>query len=378
MGKLVVSKERFVVQEVDLDPEKDGGALVFVGRNEANDVCLPSLRVSKRHASIQARPEGFFLTDLGSTNGTLVNSERVAPYRELELFEGDVLEVAPYLIHCEFPERPRAGSALEADAPSEAATLLRDDSPEDCRGHELRVSRGGRVLQILALESGAITVGGSSRDTLRLAGLGTTGFRLFRTAGHYFVAVVGEEEVVQVGAKVVNRKSGPLELPNGSVLRYHGHEFGLSLGGSSSGAAPTKARPAVAPKAERPQTARAKGHGSRVTQRVKRQPKERSIGNDQTMRVSVEMMRAEMAKRIGPKAARGRTELTPATARSREKEPQPPAPDEDPFADFDASLEEGPTPASEFDAPVSPLMPPPMQPGVASGAVGPYGTPAFG
>ncbi|HVY62972.1 MAG TPA: FHA domain-containing protein, partial [Planctomycetota bacterium] len=79
MGKLIVAKERFVVQELELPPGGGGpaGPIIFVGRNESNDICLPSLRVSKRHASIQQRLGRLYLTDLGSTNGTYVNGTRV-------------------------------------------------------------------------------------------------------------------------------------------------------------------------------------------------------------------------------------------------------------------------------------------------------------
>jgi formylglycine-generating enzyme required for sulfatase activity len=104
MARLIVGKERITVQELELPP---GDAIVFIGRNENNDVCLPSLRISKRHASVQRRGGRIFITDLGSTNGTVVNGRPIEPYREVEIFDGDVVDLSPYLVHCRFPESPR-------------------------------------------------------------------------------------------------------------------------------------------------------------------------------------------------------------------------------------------------------------------------------
>jgi diguanylate cyclase (GGDEF)-like protein len=56
---------------------------MIIGRNTTADICLPDEGVSREHARIDHLPVGkgeapvFTLTDLGSTNHTFVNSERV-------------------------------------------------------------------------------------------------------------------------------------------------------------------------------------------------------------------------------------------------------------------------------------------------------------
>jgi pSer/pThr/pTyr-binding forkhead associated (FHA) protein len=63
--------------------------LVF-GRDAASDVVVAGTEVSRRHADIQASPEGYVLNDL-SVNGTYVNGERVG--RRHLLARADVIRI---------------------------------------------------------------------------------------------------------------------------------------------------------------------------------------------------------------------------------------------------------------------------------------------
>jgi len=49
--------------------------------------------VSRRHAIIMSDENGYVLEDLGSTNGTIVNREKVAPGTAVNLMEGDVIHL---------------------------------------------------------------------------------------------------------------------------------------------------------------------------------------------------------------------------------------------------------------------------------------------
>jgi len=84
-------------------------AEVSVGTLETNDLRLCDPTVSRNHLQLEARPEGFRLRDLGSTNGTFVAGVRVIegfiePGVEIELGEttlrlhalGDPLDVPLY------------------------------------------------------------------------------------------------------------------------------------------------------------------------------------------------------------------------------------------------------------------------------------------
>ncbi len=66
-----------------------GASLVF-GRDAGSDVVVTGNEVSRRHAEIQATPEGYVLNDL-SVNGTYVNGERVG--RQQLLARADVIRI---------------------------------------------------------------------------------------------------------------------------------------------------------------------------------------------------------------------------------------------------------------------------------------------
>ena len=52
--------------------------VVNIGRADYNDIVIPDESVSTTHAKLQRREEIWVLTDIGSTNGTFVDGERVS------------------------------------------------------------------------------------------------------------------------------------------------------------------------------------------------------------------------------------------------------------------------------------------------------------
>lgn len=69
---------------------------VIVGRNVENTIQLPSPRVSRRHCRFERDEEGAWsLQDMGSSNGTLLNGERI---EGAEVVSGDVVWIGPFRI----------------------------------------------------------------------------------------------------------------------------------------------------------------------------------------------------------------------------------------------------------------------------------------
>jgi diguanylate cyclase (GGDEF)-like protein len=66
---------------------------IVIGREGGSDVTVPIDTVSRRHCQLRKRGGAVFVTDLGSTNGTALNDEVLAPNGEFALRSGDRLRV---------------------------------------------------------------------------------------------------------------------------------------------------------------------------------------------------------------------------------------------------------------------------------------------
>ena len=64
-----------------------------IGRAPDSDLFLDDVTVSREHAIIEREPDGFYLRDLESLNGTYVNRTRVTRHR---LADGDEVQVGKF------------------------------------------------------------------------------------------------------------------------------------------------------------------------------------------------------------------------------------------------------------------------------------------
>jgi pSer/pThr/pTyr-binding forkhead associated (FHA) protein len=63
------------------------------GRHPDSDIFLDDITVSRRHAEIVRRADGFHVLDVGSLNGTYVNRDRV---EDVKLSNGDELQIGKF------------------------------------------------------------------------------------------------------------------------------------------------------------------------------------------------------------------------------------------------------------------------------------------
>ena len=83
---------------------------VVIGRSRESDIVLPDKWLSRRHAEIRQDDDGYYLSDLGSRNGTLLNGDRVREPQRLR--PGDVIKLGEYVLtfSWEEPEDPEAAT----------------------------------------------------------------------------------------------------------------------------------------------------------------------------------------------------------------------------------------------------------------------------
>lgn len=73
-----------------------------IGRIDGNDMIMPDFAISKKHAIINRDDNSYYLKDLGSTNGTLVNGTRLDK-KPVKIHDKDVLGFARYEFTFLFP-----------------------------------------------------------------------------------------------------------------------------------------------------------------------------------------------------------------------------------------------------------------------------------
>ncbi len=104
-----------------------------IGRSSANELILKDPNVSRQHAEIEQRPDGFYLLDAGGKNGTLVNDRRITEPTLLR--RGDRIRIGTTtLIFCD-----DTSSQVEfSDQP-----LPRDSATTSLKAHEIHTPAAG-------------------------------------------------------------------------------------------------------------------------------------------------------------------------------------------------------------------------------------------
>src|SRR4051812_37373264 len=69
------------------------GEATSIGRSAGADILLDDVTVSRDHAVVRRRPDGLYIEDAGSLNGTYVNRHRVESHR---LADGDELQIGKF------------------------------------------------------------------------------------------------------------------------------------------------------------------------------------------------------------------------------------------------------------------------------------------
>jgi len=88
-----------------------------MGRAEECQLRIPAERVSRRHCQIEVSAKEIVLTDMGSSNGTLVNDKKVID-DDIVLKAGDKITVGPATFTLQIDGKPgKVAKAQEAKPP---------------------------------------------------------------------------------------------------------------------------------------------------------------------------------------------------------------------------------------------------------------------
>jgi phage tail-like protein len=90
-GQIVVRFEGNVIQTIPLTRNT-----ITIGRAPEVGISLPHPLISRAHAQVRQDAQGLVLTDLGSSNGTFIGEERLAPNQPRILTDRMTFRIGPY------------------------------------------------------------------------------------------------------------------------------------------------------------------------------------------------------------------------------------------------------------------------------------------
>jgi len=111
-----------------------------VGRSTTNDIVIIEPEMSREHFRLTLMPDGYYVEDIGSTNGTFLNGEEVV--EPSKLFMHDKIQVGT-TIHIELTNNPEiAASRTQTDILGEPV-----DSTESSRTRRTTQEEISRIIQ---------------------------------------------------------------------------------------------------------------------------------------------------------------------------------------------------------------------------------------
>src|SRR5687767_529123 len=69
---------------------------ITIGRSRDSDIFLPDQWLSRQHAEILQKPDGYYVSDLGSKNETLLNGGRI--HEQQRLRAGDIITLGAHIL----------------------------------------------------------------------------------------------------------------------------------------------------------------------------------------------------------------------------------------------------------------------------------------
>jgi phage tail-like protein len=89
--QLIIQFEGNIIQTFPLTQKA-----AIIGREPETAITLPHPLISRSHAEVRLAAQGMIITDLGSSNGTFIDTERLAPNQPRVLTDGMSFRIGPY------------------------------------------------------------------------------------------------------------------------------------------------------------------------------------------------------------------------------------------------------------------------------------------
>ncbi|MHC4547196.1 MAG: FHA domain-containing protein [Planctomycetota bacterium] len=197
MAKLILRSDDGADKEISLE----ASGSVTIGRSPECDLAISDNQASRRHCSIVRLQSGYEVADLGSTNGTLVNSTLVKRHK---LKHGDVIRIGSHEIVYSDP-------AAAAPAGGEISNCF------------LVYAKGDRKGEKVELIQQRTTIGRKSTNTIALEDPVCSGYHceIVRDLNGYTIRDLGSTNGTLVNSEMITEA----QLTHGARLRIGNTRF---------------------------------------------------------------------------------------------------------------------------------------------------------
>ncbi len=189
-----------VVQETELTAER-----TTLGRHPSNDIVLAHRAVSGQHAVITTIFNDAFLEDLGSTNGTFVNGQRIGKH---VLVDGDQITLAS--VQLQFIAGAPTPGLVSPGIPGAESRLMQFNGRID-------VLNGSNAGKQMALNKPLTTLGRP----------GVLVVVISRSADGYQISHIEGEAVPMLNGAPIGKQAMP--MANGDVIDLAGTRMAFCL-----------------------------------------------------------------------------------------------------------------------------------------------------
>jgi len=223
LGRLVLLLPGGVQREYALSKDQ-----VSIGRAATSDIVLTDGKVSRSHTRIDCDPQGCFVVDLGSANGTRLNGQRVD---RAQLRPGDVISLSGFTLRYEEgpsfdeSELTRIDSAADLEATLLNATVVSEIS--DTHTPRLAIHTPKRTWEV-PLDGDMYTIGRHPTNHIVIDSQKASRFhaRIEHHAGGFTIQDLNSDNGTWVGAERVTRR----DLNDGDGIRIGGAQLSFKAG----------------------------------------------------------------------------------------------------------------------------------------------------
>lgn len=207
----------------------DHGSYI-VGRHESCDIVIPSTAVSRQHARIFVDNGRCFVEDLGSSNGVIVDGQRVLKQRDLG--SASQIKIGDFYLYLEFKRQ-------ESNRANMLQTLFIQDSDGHHKIVRINDSFAGEEFGLSEVEN---TIGRTDENFILLsdASISRMHAKVVRQGESHIVEDLGSSNGTRVNGKLIKQ---PTPVSPGDRIHFGNIEFVFVTGSTHVNPADYASRP---------------------------------------------------------------------------------------------------------------------------------------